>query len=147
MYLDVLRIFFSKYLLLWDRFLCNLYILLFRVKASDMIGLHLIVDGVSVEPIRNFVVKEILTELPGKIGMKIIAGPIIVAGEPENPGWTGFVIIDKSHISIHTFEIGNLISIDVFSCKPFDVENVKKYLFKTLKLERLNIQLLQRSEA
>ena len=111
-----------------------------------MIGLHLIIDGISVEPVIKSTVNDILNELPGRIGMKILAGPLVVAGKPENPGWTGFVIIDKSHISIHTFSNGNLISIDVFSCVQFDVNEVKQYLLKKLNLNKLNIQLIHRSE-
>ncbi|MBN1683182.1 S-adenosylmethionine decarboxylase [Candidatus Bathyarchaeota archaeon] len=111
-----------------------------------MIGLHLIIDGVSTKPVIKNTIQEILLELPSRIGMKILAGPLIVAGHPENPGWTGFVIIDKSHISIHTFEVGNLISIDVFSCSHFDPDKVKNYLLNKLSLGKLNIKTLNRTE-
>jgi len=93
-----------------------------------MIGVHLIIDGVLKERIDGNKVESILRELPGKIDMSILEGPVVVKGVPENPGWTGFVIIDKSHIAIHTFDETNEISIDVFSCKHFDKEKVKEYL-------------------
>ena len=97
-----------------------------------MIGVHLIIDAIFKEEINGKMVEEILTELPGKIGMNILKGPVVVEGVPENPGWTGFVIIDKSHIAIHTFDPVECegmckVSIDVFSCKHFDKEKVTEY--------------------
>ncbi|MBM3292412.1 S-adenosylmethionine decarboxylase proenzyme [Candidatus Bathyarchaeota archaeon] len=112
-----------------------------------MIGLHLIIDGVSTKPMEKATVNDVLNELPGKIDMKILAGPLVVAGKPANPGWTGFVIIDKSHISIHTFSTSNLVSVDVFSCMFFDVNIVKDYLLEKLNLNKLNIQVINRSES
>lgn len=79
--------------------------------------------------------------------MNILAGPIVVEGVPQNPGWTGVVIIDKSHISIHTFDKGNLVSIDVFSCKPFDAEQALSYIRNRISLTRVNSQTLTRTES
>lgn len=81
------------------------------------------------------------------IGMKILEGPIVVEGLPGNPGWTGFVVIDKSHIAIHTFSEGNKVSVDVFSCKPFEKDIVEERLNQMLPLEGYNLQLLVRSES
>jgi S-adenosylmethionine decarboxylase len=112
-----------------------------------MIGLHLMLDGVMHEPVTRETVDAILRELPSRIGMKILAGPVVMAGHPINPGWTGFVVIDKSHIAIHTFTEGNRISIDVYSCQPFDADEVEKYLRRKIGLTRVNKHLLTRSEA
>lgn len=112
-----------------------------------MIGLHLMLDGVMREPVTSETVDAILRELPGRIGMKILAGPVVVAGHPINPGWTGFVVIDKSHIAIHTFTEGNRISIDLYSCQPFDADEVERYLRGKIGLTRVNRHLLDRSEA
>ena len=111
-----------------------------------MIGLHLMLDGVMREPVTRVTVDAILRELPSRICMKILAGPVVVAGHPINPGWTGFVVIDKSHIAIHTFTEGNRISIDVYSCQPFDAREVERYLNGKIGLIRVNKQLLTRSE-
>ena len=111
-----------------------------------MIGVHLIIDGVLHRRVDKDVGRRILSELPALIGMKVLAGPYVVEGVPENPGWTGFVIIDKSHISIHTFDEGNKISVDVFSCKSFDEEVVVSYLKECLPFAKMNSQVLERSE-
>ena len=114
---------------------------------AGMIGLHLMLDGVMRAPVSSETVESILRELPGRIGMKIIAGPVIVEGNACNPGWTGFVVIDKSHIAIHTFIEGNRISIDVYSCQPFDAEEVERYLNEKISLTRVNKRVINRSEA
>jgi S-adenosylmethionine decarboxylase len=112
-----------------------------------MIGLHLMIDGIMHEPITQELVDSILRELPSRIGMKILVGPVVVAGHPGNPGWTGFVVIDKSHISIHTFTEGSRISIDVFSCQPFDADEVVSYIRGRIGLSRVNKRIVTRSEA
>jgi S-adenosylmethionine decarboxylase len=63
-----------------------------------------------------------LQRLPGLIGMSILHGPVVKVGIPENPGITGFVIIDYSHISAHTFTKYSEVLVDIFSCKPYDQE-------------------------
>ncbi len=112
-----------------------------------MIGLHLMLDGIMRVPVTRETVDAILRELPGNIGMKILAGPIVVAGHDCNPGWTGFVVIDKSHIAIHTFTEGNRISIDVYSCQPFDTDEVERYLNNKIGITHVNKYVINRSEA
>ncbi|MBS7652748.1 MAG: S-adenosylmethionine decarboxylase [Candidatus Bathyarchaeia archaeon] len=109
-----------------------------------MIGMHLIIDGVIKVRIDGECIAKVLSELPSEIGMKVLSGPYIVEGNPENPGWTGVVIIDKSHIAIHTFDYNGLISIDVYSCKPFDGDAVLRYLKSSLPLDRFSSRLFIR---
>ena len=112
-----------------------------------MIGLHFMLDGVVREPVTRELIDFILHELPGRIGMEILAGPVVVAGNSTNPGWTGFVVIDKSHIAIHTFTEGSRVSIDVYSCQPFDVNEVEKFLKSEIALTRVKKRTISRSEA
>ena len=111
-----------------------------------MIGMHLIMDGVLRRRIGKETVFQVLSELPAEIGMRVLAGPLVVEGRPENPGWTGIVVIDKSHIAIHTFDDGDKASIDVFSCKPFDKEAVLRYLERRIPFAKVNIRMLTRTE-
>ena len=110
-----------------------------------MIGEHLIIDGVFKPPLGEKEIERILLGLPPRINMHILLGPFVVRGEPENPGWTGFVIIDKSHIAIHTFQETNSVAVDIFSCKPFDSETVLEYLKERMRIEKMNVQLLHRT--
>jgi S-adenosylmethionine/arginine decarboxylase-like enzyme len=117
---------------------------------DDMIGVHLIIDGVFKQKVDGDVVMGILRELPGKIDMNILEGPVVVEGVPENPGWTGFVIIDKSHIAIHTFDAlegekgGDKVSIDVFSCKHFDEHKVLDYFKDKFEFKHFKHHYLKR---
>lgn len=111
-----------------------------------MIGFHLIMDGILSRRVGEKEIEKILSELPAEIGMRVLAGPLIVRGDPANPGWTGVVVIERSHISIHTFEEEGKASIDIFSCKSFEKEAVIRYLEKHIPFEKVNIRMLTRTE-
>ena len=83
-----------------------------------MIGLHFMLDGVMREPVTRELMDSILHELPGRIGMKILAGPVVVAGHSTNPGGQASLSLTKSHIAIRTFTEGRSNNIDVYSCQP-----------------------------
>ncbi len=109
-----------------------------------MIGLHLLVDGVVEEKVSRETVEKILNELPRHLDMVILFGPQIVKGVPENPGWTGFDIIDKSHIAIHTLNENNTVSVDVFSCKLFNEKNVIQYLKEQISYKEITTRIINR---
>ena len=109
-----------------------------------MIGLHLMIDGETEGDVSKEVIKHILTDLPPKIDMHILDGPHIIQGVPENPGYTGIEVIDKSHISIHTFTENNAISIDVYSCKPFHAKKVVDYIKNQIKFKEITTRTITR---
>ena len=113
-------------------------------ERADMIGVHLIVDGETDGPVSAKIVEKILKDLPAKINMSVIDGPHVVQGVPENPGVTGIEVIDKSHIVIHTFDENNTISIDVFSCKPFNSKKAVEYLKEHIKFMELTTRTITR---
>lgn len=108
---------------------------------------HIIFDAFGCD--RNIlddekIILNILLEIPPLIGMKILAGPNLVRDYTKsNPGITGFEIIDFSHVSIHTFTKTKEIYVDVFSCKKFNYEKVRKYLFKKLKVKPNQVETLE----
>jgi len=77
-----------------------------------------------------------LSELPQKMGMRILGKPQVYLA-PENDmkdpgGWSGVAVIMESHISVHTFPERRFVSIDVYTCRNgLDVEFISNY-FKTL---------------
>lgn len=75
---------------------------------------------------------KILRELPNLIDMKALTLPQLVAGTVK-PGYTGFVVIEESHIAIHTFTDLSLVWVDICSCKAFDKEIVREYLKMSFK--------------
>ena len=108
---------------------------------------HIIFDAFGVEPkllrSEEFVLK-LLLEIPKLVGMKILSGPNLVRDyDKGHEGLTGFVIIDFSHISIHTFVDTKEIFVDIFSCKKFDYKKVRRYLYKELKVKPKQVETLE----
>ncbi|HSV31041.1 MAG TPA: adenosylmethionine decarboxylase [Atribacteraceae bacterium] len=113
-------------------------------------GTHLVLDGYStdqallndMERIRSF-----LDECPGRMGMTKITPPYVFryrGNAPQENGVSGIVIIAESHISIHTFPDRNYLSVDVFSCKPFDVEEATRYLIESFGVNEFHRRVLDR---
>jgi S-adenosylmethionine decarboxylase len=109
-----------------------------------MIGIHLMVDGETATRVDEDTIRHILTDLPTRIDMHILDGPHIIQGVPENPGITGIEVIDKSHISIHTFTENNTISIDVYSCKPFNAKKIVNYLKEHIVFKEISTRTITR---
>ena len=70
-------------------------------------------------------VREFVERLTAAVDMSILEGPIIAEGIEKNPGLSALVIVDFSHISIHTFTKYQEALIDVFSCKEYDRDSVR----------------------
>ena len=108
---------------------------------------HIIFDSFGCN--KNFLndekfILELLFEIPKIIKMKILSGPNLIRDyNKKNLGITGFAIIDKSHISIHTFVKTREIYIDVFSCRRFNYQKIKKYLFNKLKIKPEKVETLE----
>lgn len=62
-----------------------------------------------------------LNNLPKLLKMKKLSTPEIYfakGNEIKDPGgWSGFVVIEESHISVHTFPGRGFVSADVYTCK------------------------------
>lgn len=81
-----------------------------------------------------------LSELVGKIGMKICQGPITAYVDVVgNAGLTGVVIIETSHIAMHVWDETDpgLMQLDVYTCGPFDTDIIFEELkqFDPVKVE------------
>lgn len=59
-------------------------------------------------------------------------------------GVTALVPLSTSHISLHTWVEHNYISIDLYSCKYFDVNNVIKYTNKYFNTSEMRIVKIER---
>lgn len=104
------------------------------VKTKNF-GLHLTIDGYgcSEKALGDMEhVFKVLDELPGHMGMhKIITPYVVKANENDKKdpgGFSGFVMIQESHLSIHTFPKRRFVSIDVYSCTNFDTKEVERFV-------------------
>lgn len=107
---------------------------------------HIIVDAWGCDPALisdKTRVETAIREVADLCGMTIVHGPIVIEGVPENPGLTGFAIIDFSHISIHTFLEDLEVCVDIFSCKPYDYEKVKNFVREFFDIDEQNVRYLE----
>lgn len=79
-------------------------------------------------------VSRFLNELVFSIGMRKMLEPVVMQAPPvtekDGGGVSGFVMVNESHISIHTFTNRRFLTMDVYSCKKFDTEKVKELVTK-----------------
>ena len=81
-----------------------------------------------------------LNNLPEALGMHKLSQPEIywaAGNDSKDPGgWSGFVVIEESHISIHTFPGRKFVSIDVYTCQNgLDREFISGYFINQFGLQ------------
>jgi len=119
-------------------------------KVTLEVGMHLVLDGYSSDPaIIDDVdrVRRFLDEFPQKMHMTKVTPPYVFRYEgaiPQESGISGIVIIAESHISIHTFPAKRYVSVDIFSCKSFDVDEAIQGLVEYFKLINFQRQVFDR---
>ncbi len=115
-------------------------------------GEHITIDGYqgseALLDSKELVLK-VLNELPEKLDMKRLSKPEVYFAEGNDTkdpgGWTGFVVIEESHISIHTFPQKGFVSADVYTCKNgMDLEFIKNYFVETFDLKDLETNFIKR---
>ncbi len=115
-------------------------------------GVHLTLDGYGGNPEKlndPELMRDILDKLPEKMGMEKITDPMIKYAEPRNMkdsgGYSGFVMIAESHISIHTFPKKKFVSIDAYTCRnEMDRGLVEKYFKNAYELQGTEVQFFKR---
>lgn len=115
-------------------------------------GEHITVDGYqgNFEKLNDKdLVLNTLKVLPNKLGMHILAGPEVYfakGNDKKDPGgWSGFVVIEESHISIHTFPARGFISADVYTCQNgLDTEFIKSFFIETFELHDIETNYIKR---
>ena len=106
---------------------------------------HLILDASGCKNLTNeSVITEFLLDLVKIAKMKLLTrkgviNPQIFLGSKKLPGLTSTVIIETSHISIHTFSDTGKVNFDIYSCKSFDNYKVVQHFRKVFKPKHLEI--------
>ena len=117
-------------------------------------GEHLTIDGYGGKKEKlsdKELVLRCLTELPKILEMHVLMEPAVIWAEPsgrKDPGgWSGFVIIAESHISIHTFPGRRFLSADVYTCRNgVDVQKIIAYFSDTFALSDVEEHFIKRGE-
>ena len=90
-----------------------------------------------------------LVELPQKLGMRPLSAPEVYLAEDNNikdpGGWSGFVVIAESHISIHTFPKRGFVSADVYTCKNgMNTKFIGEYFTEKFGLKDIETNFIKR---
>lgn len=90
-----------------------------------------------------------LEDLPQKLDMHPLSTPEVFLAEGNDVkdpgGWSGYVIIAESHISIHTFPKRGFVSIDVYTCRNgLDADFISGYFKEIFDLKDLEINFVKR---
>lgn len=99
-----------------------------------MFGPHLILECYGCPPERLEDVELVyntLDDCPDSIGMTKIMPPYVFRyhGKVDDEwGVSGVVLIAESHITIHTFPEKGYATIDIFSCRTFDVDHALDFM-------------------
>src|SRR4030065_2719920 len=106
-------------------------------------GVHFTLDGYGGNPEKlndPELMQNIFKELLEMLKMEKLTEPVVEYVEPRNikdsGGYSGFVMIVESHISIHTFPKKRFVSIDAYTCKnDMDKDSLVKYFKGMFDLE------------
>jgi S-adenosylmethionine decarboxylase len=115
-------------------------------------GEHVTIDGYSgdFEKLNDEdLVLKCLNELPEKLGMHKLSEPEVYhapGNDKKDPGgWSGFVVIEESHISIHTFPAKGFVSADVYTCKNgMNTDFIIEYFKENFGLKEVESNFIKR---
>jgi S-adenosylmethionine decarboxylase len=115
-----------------------------------MFGPHLILEayGCPKHLLADLgLVSQALEAYPEQLDMTKIMPPYVFRYQgtvPDDWGVSGIVLIAESHISIHTFPDKQFVTLDIFSCREFDVDAAVEYFNGIFQPESVDKQLLMR---
>lgn len=106
-----------------------------KASKNKPFGIHFMFDAVNCDPAvldNANLLYDLLDKLPKDLGMRPMIKPYIVKTPGNNKrdpgGWSGFILIEESHISFHTFVRRGFVTVDIYSCKKFNTKLALKEL-------------------
>jgi S-adenosylmethionine decarboxylase len=92
--------------------------------------------------------REILADYPDVVGMDKV-GPVelryIKTSNPLDDGFSGFVIIATSHISLHAWPPYGMVNLDIFSCEEFDIHQVVSFATRKFHTQDVEVHTVERA--
>ncbi len=121
-------------------------------SGHEHFGEHVTVDGYGGNPIKlndPALVEHGLRTLCVQLNMTPLSEPMVVyapgTGGKDPGGWSGFIMLSESHISIHTFPARRFLSADAYTCRNGVIESdVVTSLQKIFCLEDFETHLIRR---
>jgi S-adenosylmethionine decarboxylase len=117
-------------------------------------GSHLTIDGYGGSALclnDRALIANLLESLPERLGMYPLHEPFVLTVPPlsakDSGGYSGFVIVAESHISLHTFPERGFVSADVYTCKStMDTVAVIEHFKQTFKLREVETNFIVRGK-
>lgn len=113
--------------------------------------LHVMLDlyGCNAELLADeALLRQVLDEYPTRISM-VKVSPVelrhIKTNNPLDDGFSGFVIIATSHISLHAWPPYGMVNIDIFSCEDFDVQETVTYAQTMFQTDDVEVHAVERA--
>ena len=115
-------------------------------------GEHVTIDGYNGDKkllINKEIVFSCLNDLPEVLGMRKFSQPEIYwipGNNKKDPGgWSGVVLINESHISIHNFPDRQFLTADVYTCKNgMDATFIENYFKQKFALNDIETNFIKR---
>jgi len=119
---------------------------------DEHFGEHFMLDGYGgdehILDDRDVVLRS-LEDILVVLDMHKLADPVVYRAEGNDVkdpgGWSGFVIIMESHISIHTFPKRGFVSIDAYTCKAgLNTKAIRAYFTGVFNLKDSEVNFVKR---
>jgi S-adenosylmethionine decarboxylase len=115
-------------------------------------GEHVTYDGYGGDPDlldNQAEVAVALTDLVRDLNMTVLGGPEIylaAARDGKDPGgWTGTIVLQESHISVHTFPARGFVSADVYTCQNgLDINAIRSHFRRRFSISDDEVNFLKR---
>lgn len=102
--------------------------------APDIYRQRMAIEGIYKRDLSEYSLCELLVQLSELLGMTIVFGPIVMRqAEKHNvkcKGYEAIAIWAESGVSVYTWEDSCFFSVDIYSCKPFNADDVVAF-FRT----------------
>ena len=92
--------------------------------------------------------RQVLDNYPARIAMEKVSPVELRYIETSNPldaGYSGFVIIATSHVSLHAWPPYNMVNIDIFSCEYFDTDDVVAFAKAMFQTDDVEVHAVKRA--
>ncbi|MCS7095874.1 MAG: S-adenosylmethionine decarboxylase [Candidatus Bathyarchaeota archaeon] len=116
----------------WDAVMENLKPEIYRER--------LIIEGFYSVSLDEDFLKNFLLSLSEMLRMKVIAGPFIFSPDSYSTlhhGLGGFMAWAESGVAFYSWSHHRFFTLDIYSCKPFNMQHVLDYARERLKSPRM----------
>ena len=113
--------------------------------------IHVMIDLFGCNPkvlANEALLRQVLDEYPTRIGMEKVS-PVelrdIKTSNPLDDGFSGFVIIATSHVSLHAWPPYGMVNIDIFSCEDFEVIDTITFAQSMFQTDDVEVHVVERA--